>query len=203
VANAGFDLYAGGLVGYADYTDIKNCYATGFVSADNRSGTNKVYAGGLVGQFNTAEFTAENNFARGAVNAQSAGTGDVYAGGMVGRLNTGSLSNNVALGVSVIAAGTSSYAQRVYAYPASLSGANNRAYSNMQIGTGLYGMSITTNTASGTSASSNGASVEMEHGNASNPGTRVEDFWTGLGFSIENWKYTDISTRRFPRLAWE
>jgi hypothetical protein len=66
------------------------CYATGFVSADNKSGNTPVYAGGLAGQFNTPAFTAENSIARGSVNAQSAASTSsaaVYAGGLVGHWN--------------------------------------------------------------------------------------------------------------------
>jgi hypothetical protein len=198
-ANAGFDLCVGGLVGYALDTNINNCYATGFVSADNRAGNKKVYAGGLVGRFKSSTFDSspptsypssfevKNNIARGSVNARSAG--EVYAGGMVGYWDinySASLSKNVALGVSVIATGGSSrYAQRVYAYPTANIGANNYAFHTMKIGTGAYGTYVTSSNAPGTSVGStypNGLNVNMGNsggsGSGSSPNTNTANFWT-------------------------
>ncbi|GHV94887.1 hypothetical protein AGMMS50293_12070 [Spirochaetia bacterium] len=87
---------AGGLVGFADATDISECYAAGSVNATG-TGSAPVSAGGLVGylgQTSTtpaiaieqAKSSITNCYALGNVLADSA-SGAVHAGGLVGYVN--------------------------------------------------------------------------------------------------------------------
>jgi hypothetical protein len=84
-------LRVGGLIGYAMYADISECYAAGAVSAYGGDNTREIYTGGLVGYID-AYGSITNCYALGVVFADSiiatGGAGgaavNTYAGGLVG-----------------------------------------------------------------------------------------------------------------------
>jgi hypothetical protein len=77
--------YSGGLIGYAAYTVVSECWASGSVQAKGLPGkTNGIYAGGLAGSLFSAS-KIENSYALGDVLADDPYSGGaVYAGGPCG-----------------------------------------------------------------------------------------------------------------------
>lgn len=99
------DIYAGGLVGSAEQSDISTSYATGDVQSTGV--TNRVYAGGLIGlatghsgdtTYLTQVYASGDATATNTVN-------EAYAGGLVGRMYTTDIRDSYALG-SATASGT-------------------------------------------------------------------------------------------------
>ncbi|MCL2796590.1 MAG: InlB B-repeat-containing protein [Firmicutes bacterium] len=101
-------VYAGGFVGRAEVdmtAFIRNCYATGDVSAVGGGGAASVNAGGFVGYFTGGTIVApegsfggiSNCYASGNVTCESITASAAYAGGFVGN-NGGLITNCVAFG---------------------------------------------------------------------------------------------------------
>jgi hypothetical protein len=95
---------SGGLIGYSfmNYSlepetnnTISRCYATGAVSADNRSALAESSTGGLVGSATSTDIS--ECYATGAVNARQE-EGNALAGGLVGNLTYGDITDCYALG---------------------------------------------------------------------------------------------------------
>jgi hypothetical protein len=118
---------AGGLIGNANNSTISNSYTLGNVMAN---GVDGAFAGGLVGTILNG--TVQFSFSKSLVNAHSV-SGGVYAGSIVGYIDSDEnddneriLQNNAALGTVVSAiGGDDRRAARMYAYPESLTNADN------------------------------------------------------------------------------
>ncbi|HWL23626.1 MAG TPA: GLUG motif-containing protein, partial [Ureibacillus sp.] len=95
-ANSMFDSYAGGLVGFAEMTNITESYNTGDISANE--------AGGIIGKLQSSESTIISSYNEGKITAEE------YAGGIVATTfgkqikdskNKGDIiSNNIAAGIA-------------------------------------------------------------------------------------------------------
>ena len=154
-----FDV--GGFVGNSKGGTIEHSYATGNVMADVLKGSTAVRAGGLVGNAENAENNIENtvikhSFSLGSVTAQSNG-GSAYAGGIAGLIEeNSSLSNTVALGDRVVAAGPTPLAGRVYGnIVGSGTTSDNYAINSMRTGTAEYNIYTPGNTNTSVDDSSN------------------------------------------------
>ena len=81
--SGGYNIYAGGLIGYQNGGITSNCYSTCTVQATNSQ--TFAYAGGLIGCLNGGQLN--NSFATGNVTAN--GSNEVYSrnGGLVGHNN--------------------------------------------------------------------------------------------------------------------
>ena len=82
--------YVGGLVGYNSYSEITNCYATGYTTGTGN------YVGGLIG-FNNDGSTIMNCYATG----DTTGIGSSYVGGLVGRNFYSTIKNCYAIGDTI------------------------------------------------------------------------------------------------------
>ena len=215
-ATNSIQIMAGGLVGYvsADTASdgIQNCYALGNVLADNPNNIGgNIYAGGLVGNGTYGgDANIRFNFAAGSVTAQTKGTGLVYAGGIIGyRGPSLVISNNAALGESIIAKGSSTLnAGRVYRGSA-MTGSINYAYKDMLLLTDTYDGTATGSTTTSTNATStNGHDVTIVELTTPafwlNPsGLNFNNTLGGIGGITNTWSFTGIEGRGYPRLAWE
>jgi len=112
-STGGYNAYAGGIVGYADQTEIKNCHFSGKVEA---TGGNYAFAGGIVGNATSnSKIVGCSN--TGSVKATSS-TNSACAGGIAGQAtnteinecsNTGSVTTTSSNG-NVSAGGIVGYA---------------------------------------------------------------------------------------------
>ena len=89
------DAWVGSLLGYAVHSTIRNCYATGDVSATTTEARAETSAGGLFGEA-TFDVTIINCYTTGDVTVTGAGT--VYAGGLSGDSQRSTIRNCYATG---------------------------------------------------------------------------------------------------------
>ena len=73
--------YVGGIVGYAEYVDIENCYNTGSIK-ENLKSQSSYSVGGIAGQIDYS--TIENCYNTGVINGQA------FVGGIVGSIKANS-----------------------------------------------------------------------------------------------------------------
>ena len=201
--------YIGGLVGGSSGS-IVNSYALVNIIADG--GSQPVFAGGLAGSISGR---IENSFSKGQVVAQST-TNNVNVGGIAGsRSGSASITNTVALGAKVAAAGAGDRnAGRIVGGTNVTNLTNNHAISTMLVGnTQTYknyldfltgNETVILRDFTGNAVTSTDAATA--HGaNVTDATTKTTAFWTGTGanqmkFNTEVWDTSTVSYRGYPIL---
>jgi hypothetical protein len=201
-------IYAGGFAGVAQ--NLSNCYALGDVFADDTQYA--IQAGGLAGQLKDSTIV-EKCFAAGSVIAQSSGSVVIYAGGLVGFVeyaSSAALQHSAALGASVTATGGGTRnIGRVYGTVAGTTLVNNHVYDGMR----LYS-DATYRDGSPAELTISGQAHDNKDGkDATDSDFHRRDIWQnappasgapasnhGLGFSGDDWIFTDVNTDGYPTL---
>jgi hypothetical protein len=203
----GTNIFAGGLAGSVNTSTagINNSYALVNITADN-SGSDAVYAGGLVGYNNG---TIDRSFSAGTVYAASS-TGSVSAGGVCGYGSSSTkVSNCAALGAKVTLTQGSSTPTTVNlgritgSINSSATIANNYAGNWMLTGFAAYDIYVP-------GAPVTGGTLTNKDGKDAGPGAfRTENQWkTLLKFNEAGsyddappWNFTSLTGKGYPTLT--